>query len=91
MNGSPHMIRAGFWAGISPLGGVELFGVCALLVPGLPVVKELAYAGFTFLLIGAFISRIASGRKEEVTAPLIALLLLAISYIVRTAGRRVVA
>jgi hypothetical protein len=73
------------------LGGAELFGVCALLVPGLPVLKKRAYAGFAFVLIGMFISRIASGQKEETIAPLIARLLLTMSYFLRPVSRRVVA
>ena len=43
------------------LGLAKLLGVIALLVPGFPRVKEWAYAGFFFDLVGATYSGLASG------------------------------
>src|ERR1022692_3195779 len=43
------------------LGISKLLGVVALLIPGYPRIKEWAYAGFTFDLIGAVYSSIAVG------------------------------
>jgi hypothetical protein len=43
------------------LGVAKLTGVAALLAPGLPRLKEWAYAGFTFDLLGATASH-AFGR-----------------------------
>jgi hypothetical protein len=40
------------------LGVAKLLGVIALLVPGYPRIREWAYAGFTFDLIGATYSSI---------------------------------
>jgi uncharacterized membrane protein YphA (DoxX/SURF4 family) len=43
------------------IGVVKLLGCIALLVPGFPRVKEWAYAGFAFDLIGAIYSAVAAG------------------------------
>lgn len=49
-----------------PLIGVaKLLGVIAILVPGFPKIKEWAYAGFAFDLIGATISIIAAGGTPD--------------------------
>ncbi len=46
---------------VSILGVWKILGVIALLVPGFPVVKEWAYAGFFFAMSGAVISHTISG------------------------------
>ena|SRR5688572_31890263 len=68
---------------ILPLLGVaKLLGVIALLVPGFPRLKEWAYAGFTFDLIGATYSGIAAaGFDPMMLTMLIFFGLLALSYI----------
>src|SRR5213075_693759 len=43
------------------IGVVKVFGVLAILVPGFTKIKEWAYAGLTYDLIGATFSIIASG------------------------------
>jgi hypothetical protein len=43
------------------IGVAKVLGVVAILVPGSPKIKEWAYAGLTFDLIGATFSIIASG------------------------------
>jgi len=43
------------------IGVAKVLGVIAILVPGFPKIKEWAYAGLTFDLIGATFSIIASG------------------------------
>ena len=43
------------------LGIAKLLGVAALLIPGFPRIKEWAYAGFAFDLLGATYSVIAAG------------------------------
>jgi DoxX-like family len=63
------------------LGTAKLLGVAALLYPGFPRLKEWAYAGFTFDLIGAFCSHLASGDPIYIAlVPIGFLALLAISY-----------
>ena len=43
------------------LGVAKLFGVAALLVPRFPRLKEWAYAGLSFDLVGAFYSHLSVG------------------------------
>src|SRR4051812_36556553 len=43
------------------LGAAKLLGVATLLAPGLPRLKEWAYAGFTINLASAALSHLASG------------------------------
>ena len=71
------------------LGTAKLFGVGALLMPGKPLLKEWAYAGFTFNLLGAFASHLAVG--DSIVHALPPALLLGIggaSYLLRPASRR---
>jgi uncharacterized membrane protein YphA (DoxX/SURF4 family) len=70
------------------LGVFKALGVIALLAPRFALLKEWAYAGFTFTFIGAFVSHLAVGQDKEAIAPVIALVLLAISYVLRPATRR---
>ena len=46
---------------ISFLGVAKILGVIAILIPGFPRIKEWAYAGLAFDLIGALYSLIALG------------------------------
>ena len=60
----------------------KILGIIAILVPGFPRLKEWAYAGFTFDLIGATYSAYASGDPVKKWAPmLIFVALLAVSYL----------
>ncbi|MBO9636358.1 MAG: DoxX family protein, partial [Chitinophagaceae bacterium] len=49
------------------LGVWKLLGVIAVLLPGLPLLKEWAYAGFTFAMSGAIISHLAVGEAITTT------------------------
>lgn len=62
------------------LGIAKLLGVIALLAPGVPTLKEWAYAGFTFTFVAAFVSHMAMDQHKEAVAPVVASLLLAVSY-----------
>jgi uncharacterized membrane protein YphA (DoxX/SURF4 family) len=73
------------------LGVFKLLGAIALLAPGYALLKEWAYAGFTFTFIGACASHLAMGQGKEAVSPVIALVLLAISYLLRPATRRIAA
>ena len=46
------------------IGWAKLLGVIAILVPGYPRIKEWAYAGLVFDLIGATYSAIGSGQAN---------------------------
>ena len=71
------------------LGIAKPAAAIVILLPGLALLKEWAYAGVTFALIMAFISAKASG--EPVTTwimPPVLLALLLVSYLTRPPSRR---
>jgi hypothetical protein len=71
------------------LGTAKALGVLALLAPGLAILKEWAYCGFTITLISAAVSHLASGDgPAKAIGPVIGLVLLAVSYFLRPASRR---
>ncbi len=73
------------------LGAWKILGAVAVLVPGIPVIKEWAYAGFFFLMTGAFFSHLAIGDTAvELFPSLLLLILTIISWYFRPAGRKVV-
>lgn len=60
----------------------KILGIVALLVPGFPKIKEWAYAGFTFDLLGAIVSFIVTGFPFSAWAPIIlGLVFVAGSYV----------
>lgn len=74
------------------LGVAKLLGVVALVVPGFGRIKEWAYAGFFFDLIGATYSSIAVGGLQLPQAFMIipfALLGLSYAYLHKRNGQRV--
>lgn len=81
--GNDFMLQLGYPAYINPFLGVcKLLGIIALLVPGFPKIKEWAYAGFTFDLLGATYSIIAKGTPfSGWVFMLLFLAILAASYI----------
>ena len=67
---------------VTILGICKILGVVALLIPKFPLLKEWAYAGFFFDLIGATYSQIASsGFVPQVAFMLVPLTLCTLSYI----------
>jgi len=64
------------------LAVAKILGIVAILTPGFPRLKEWAYAGFTFDLLGATYSMYASDFPVSQWAPMFVFLaLLACSYI----------
>jgi uncharacterized membrane protein YphA (DoxX/SURF4 family) len=64
------------------LAVAKVLGTIAILTPGFPRLKEWAYAGFTFDLLGATYSFYASGFAfKDLAFMLVLLALLACSYI----------
>jgi uncharacterized membrane protein YphA (DoxX/SURF4 family) len=64
------------------LGTAKMLGVSAVLSPGLPRVKEWAFAGLTFDLTGALYSHLSVGDSPSVWSPaLVGLILMAGSYV----------
>ncbi|HZW69273.1 MAG TPA: DoxX family protein, partial [Hanamia sp.] len=73
------------------LGAWKIVGVVVLLVPGIPLIKEWAYAGFFFIMTGAFLSHLAmQDPVVELFPSLLLLILTILSWYFRPAGRRVV-
>jgi hypothetical protein len=94
LSGSPEVVSGFTKAGYPQhlrivLGVAKPAAAIVLLLPGLPVLKEWAYAGATFAWIMAFISARASGEGPQVwSLPLVLLVLLIVSYVTRPASRR---
>ena len=70
------------------LGIAKPLGAIALIIPGFPKLKEWAYAGFTFAWISAVIAHYLAGDGPKAFSPFVLLVLLAISYVTRPAGRQ---
>ena len=70
------------------LGIAKLLGAIALVVPGIPKLKEWAYAGFTFAWIAAFIAHYLAKDGPRAFMPLVLLVFLAVSYVTRPASRQ---
>jgi uncharacterized membrane protein YphA (DoxX/SURF4 family) len=92
LSGSPQAVQGFAQVGYPQqlriiLGIVKPLGAIALLVPGLPRLKEWAYAGFTFAWISAFIAHYLAKQAGEAFAPLLLLALLIVSYLTRPASR----
>lgn len=75
---------------ITLIGIWKLLGVVAVLMPGYPLLKEWAYAGFFFLMSGAVFSHAAVGdQTSEYFGPTLLLVLTVISWYMRPAERKV--
>lgn len=71
------------------LGIWKLLGVTALLSPGLPRLKEWAYAGFTFNLTGATFAHLMAGDgTKEIVTPLVILGIALTSWATRSGARQ---
>src|SRR5258708_325926 len=77
------MSHLGYPNYITPfLGITKLLGIIAILIPGYPRIKEWAYAGFVFDLIGATYSQIANdGFKPDISFMLLPIIFVVLSYI----------
>ena len=72
------------------LGIAKPVAAIVLLLPGLALLKEWAYAGVTFALVMAIISGYLSGDvKSWMLAPVV-LALVAVSYVTRPPSRRLI-
>lgn len=70
------------------LGTAKLLGVATLLAPGLPRLKEWAYAGFTINLVSAALSHLAMGDGAgKAAAPIVLLGVLLASWRLRPSSR----
>jgi hypothetical protein len=74
---------------LSILGCWKVLGAIAILVPGLPRLKEWAYAGMIFDLTGAAVSRAAVGdRALMIVVPLLIGAIALLSWSLRPSGRK---
>ena len=74
------------------LGVAKPAAAIVLLLPGLALLKEWAYAGATFAWVMATIAHYTAGDGPKVwSMPLVSLALLAVSYFTRPPGRRLAA
>ena len=72
------------------LGVAKLLAVMAILAPGRKLLKEWAYAGLTFDMIGASFSHASSGDPiPSVIVPLVVLSVMAASYALLPESRRI--
>lgn len=72
------------------LGTAKILGVLAVLVPGLPRVKEWAFAGLTFDVAGALYSHLSVGDSPAVWSPAaIGLVLIASAYVAFRGRQRI--
>jgi uncharacterized membrane protein YphA (DoxX/SURF4 family) len=70
------------------LGIAKPLGAIVLLMPGLPRLKEWAYAGFTFAWISAFVAHYLANDGAKAFMPVILLAVLAVSYVTRPVNRQ---
>ncbi len=70
------------------LGVLKILGVVAILIPGLPRLKEWAYAGLVFDLGGAVASHILAQEPFSASGPALVILgLVLVSYALRPQSR----
>jgi hypothetical protein len=71
------------------LGVAKLAGAIVLLLPRLPMLKEWAYAGFTFMWIAATVAHYLAGDRPLFLLPVALIAVLSVSYVTRSSDRRV--
>lgn len=72
------------------IGIWKILGVVAILIPKYPLLKEWAYAGFFFLMTGAFISHLAIGDGgNAIFGPLFQSIFVVLSWYYRPADRKI--
>ena len=75
---------------LSIIGVWKILGVIAILIPRFPLLKEWAYAGFFFVMSGAFISHMVVGQAfVEAVPSLILMTVTVLSWYFRPADRKI--
>ena len=93
LSGSPQAVEGFVHVGYPQqlriiLGIGKLLGAIVLIVPGVPKLKEWAYAGFTFAWISAFVAHYLAQDGAAAFMPLLLLVFLIVSYVTRPASRQ---
>ncbi|MEY4330911.1 MAG: hypothetical protein RL609_1659 [Bacteroidota bacterium] len=71
------------------LGTWKILAVIAILIPKYPLIKEWAYAGLGFTMIGAFVSHMAVGDGfGDMFGSILTFALVVVSWYLRPADRR---
>lgn len=72
------------------IGVWKLLGTVAILMPKYPLLKEWAYAGFFFVMSGAFFAHLAVGdAAAEYFGPTLLLVLTVVSWYFRPTDRKI--
>ena len=73
------------------IGTWKVLGVIAVLVPRFKLLKEWAYAGFFFVMTGAFVSHLAVGdyNVKALLGPLMQTIFILLSWYFRPADRKI--
>ena len=93
LSGSPQAVQGFTHVGYPQqlrviLGIAKFLGALTLVVPGVPKLKEWAYAGFTFAWSSAFVAHYLAKDGPMAYTPLVLLALLAVSYVTRPSSRQ---
>ncbi len=93
LTGSPQVVAGFNHLGYPPhlqivLGVAKPAAAVVLLLPGLRLVKEWAYAGVAFAWSMAFVAHWQAGDGIRSIMPLVLLIFLIVSYLTRPASRR---
>jgi len=76
---------------LSIIGTWKILGVIVILIPKYPLIKEWAYAGFFFVMSGAFISHLAAGQSFTDAVPsLILVTVTVLSWFFRPSSRKLI-
>jgi uncharacterized membrane protein YphA (DoxX/SURF4 family) len=86
------IINLGYPKYILPFLGIsKILGTVVILIPKFPLLKEWAYAGFVFTIVGAIYSHSMVSNSISEFAPAMLLLALSIiSYLLRPSERKLV-
>lgn len=76
---------------LSIIGTWKILGVITILLPGFTLLKEWAYAGFFFVMSGAFLSHLIMSQPiVEALPSLILLITIVLSWYLRPPDRRII-
>jgi hypothetical protein len=86
-----RMEALGYQSYLLPLLGVcKVLALIAILIPRFPLIKEWAYAGLFFMMMGAVYSHIAQGDPaSDIFGPGLLLVLTVVSWYFRPAERKI--
>jgi hypothetical protein len=88
MKALAHLGYPQYFANILGIG--KILGLAVFLSPGMPRLKEWAYAGFSITIVSACYSHFSSGDGLLALEPLATFAALMVSYATRPSGRRLV-